>query len=221
MAMTIYSENPTFDTSKHPRDKRDGQHWPSKIIFLVLLLLIGFGGLWLINNPHGNSAAQYVCRNSSTDVLTLVTSAECENGSILKAADLKGLPGANGEDGLNGIDGKNLLRVVDKLETQVVIQGEPGEPGTSGADGSDGVSISMEGSYATWDELLYTHPIGEPGDTYIVDGHLATWDWNLGSWIDVGHIQGPQGMQGEQGIQGEQGLAGIQGIQGVTGATGA
>lgn len=66
----------------------------------------------------------------------------------------------------------------------------------TGAKGADGTSISILGSYNTYAELVNAHPVGSPGDAYIVDKDLYIWSANNNSWTDVGQIQGKDGVDG-------------------------
>lgn len=72
----------------------------------------------------------------------------------------------------------------------------------SGAQGKDGTSVNILGSYATLEELTATHPTGNTGDAYIIDGNLYVWSENNNAWENVGTIQGPQGDVGPQGDTG-------------------
>ena len=63
--------------------------------------------------------------------------------------------------------------------------------------GKNGTSVTILGSYNTLMELQSAHPIGNPGDSYIVDGDLYVWTADDAQWQNVGNIQGPKGDQGE------------------------
>jgi hypothetical protein len=220
MEMSIYAEvlSPKkFD--KKTNKEHDGHHWPTKIIFLLLLALIAGSGLWLISNETQTIqvVTKYVCINQDTGLIKVVLQKTCSDGKLATVADLtaaidpskiKGDPGTPGTPGVAGASGEDG------------VAGAKGSRGVAGPAGSDGVSITMLGSYAAIETLMFEHPIGMPGDSYIVDGDLVTWNLVDQSWNDVGRIQGPQGLEGSQGLQGDTGLQGPQGVQGLQGPAG-
>ena len=65
--------------------------------------------------------------------------------------------------------------------------------------------IQILGAYDTYEEFIAEHPTGSAGDSYVVGGHLYSWNFTSGEWVDAGQIVGPQGPQGVPGIQGPQG----------------
>lgn len=75
------------------------------------------------------------------------------------------------------------------------IQGEAGPQGIQGVTGPAGTSVSILGSYDTYDDLIKNHPVGNENDSYLVDGDLYVWSDN-NSWTNVGRIQGPTGPAG-------------------------
>ena len=78
-------------------------------------------------------------------------------------------------------------------------QGEIGPTGPKGDTGPQGTGLSIEGSFDTLDELKKTHPTGNIGDCYIVQGVLYIWDEEKQDWINIGNIKGPKGDTGPQG----------------------
>lgn len=118
---------------------------------------------------------------------------------------LRGPQGLKGDTGDTGAQGP---------------QGIPGPVGPQGEPGKDGTGVTILGSYDSEDELRTAHPIGNKGDSYLVNGHLYVWSATLNDWNNVGKIQGPPGIQGPQGIQGEIGPEGKQGPQGDPGPRG-
>ena len=111
-----------------------------------------------------------------------------------------GATGAKGEQGLKG----------DTGDTGAV--GPAGQTGPKGDTGATGASVSIKGSYNTYEELIDEHPTGNDGDSYLVNRSLYVW--NGTSWENVGNIKGEKGDTGPQGIQG------IKGDTGETGGTG-
>lgn len=69
--------------------------------------------------------------------------------------------------------------------SSVDLKGEKGDPGTG---------ITILGSYDSEDELNAAHPIGGPGESYLVNGDLYVWSATEFKWVNVGNIQGPAGV---------------------------
>ncbi len=99
-------------------------------------------------------------------------------------------------------------------------QGEMGPTGEAGINGKDGTSVTILGSYDTYQELITAHPQGETGNSYLVQGDLYVWSKENGQWINVGTIRGPMGPQGLQGETGPMGPQGLQGPKGDAGPAG-
>lgn len=111
-------------------------------------------------------------------------------------------------------------------------KGDTGDTGPQGPKGADGTGVTILGSYSSAEELAAQHPTGNPGDSYLVNGHLYVWSATTNAWEDVGNIQGPAGAdgakgekgdtgeKGDKGDKGDTGEQGPQGIQGETGPTG-
>ncbi len=92
-----------------------------------------------------------------------------------------------------------------------------------GPTGPAGTSVTILGSYNNYDDLKKDHPMGTPGQSYLVGDNLYVWSENDNDWIDVGVIRGPAGApgpEGERGLMGPQGPQGLQGIQGEQGPRG-
>ena len=67
-------------------------------------------------------------------------------------------------------------------------------------------------------KTIAAHPIGNQGDSYIVNGSLYVWNGN--AWENVGNIKGDTGLTGATGPKGDTGNTGSTGAKGDTGATG-
>ncbi len=142
---------------------------------------------------------------------------------------VQGLTGLQGEQGVQGLTG---LQGEQGVQGLTGLQGEQGVQGIKGDTGADGTSVTILGTFATFGDLNSAHPVGNPGDSYLIDGDLYVWNPFDSIWEYVGNIQGPKGDTGEQGPQGiqgvqglmgftgEQGVQGIQGIQGLQGEQG-
>ena len=71
-----------------------------------------------------------------------------------------------------------------------------------GPTGPNGVNFTFDNSTSSTQDFYDLHPIGVPGETWLVEGHLFTWDAETNSWKDMGSLIGPQGPQGDQGESG-------------------
>ena len=78
-----------------------------------------------------------------------------------------------------------------------------------GQTGADGTSVTILGSYDTYEELITAHPTGNAGDSYLINGDLYVWCVDTSEWQDVGSIQGPKGDKGDTGETGQKGADGI------------
>jgi len=110
-----------------------------------------------------------------------------ETGETGSTGD-KGETGATGEKGDTGPKG-------DTGDTGAT--GDTGPAGPAGATGASGTSVTIKGSYNTYQELITAHPTGNPGDSYIVNGSLYVWNGNV--WNNVGNIKGDTGATGATG----------------------
>ena len=134
------------------------------------------------------------------------------------AQGVKGDPGATGATGPQGSIGNAGPQGIQGPT------GPQGGAGPTGPKGQDGTSFIIKGSVATQADL----PSGATaGDTWFVQNTGDAFSWNGVSWVDIGHLvgpqgpigpQGPQGVTGPQGTQGVQGIKGDRGLQGVAGA---
>lgn len=154
------------------------------------------GGSWMETAPTWENG-KYIWTRSAiyyTDAVNPVfTNAICTTGAT----------GNNGTDGKDGINGKD------------------GVDGKDGTNGKDGTSVTILGSYDTYDDLVAAHPTGTTGDSYIVDGDLYVWSAETNQWKNVGTIQGPAGTDGKDGADGINGADGTNGVDGVDGKDGA
>lgn len=74
------------------------------------------------------------------------------------------------------------------------LTGDIGPKGDIGPTGPKGNDLQILGAYSTYDELVKEHPIGNIGDTYLVDTVLYIWDDIKKEWSKSGNIQGPIGI---------------------------
>lgn len=189
---------------------------------------IGENGNWYLGDTdtgmpsRGESGKDGVPGKDGTSVTVAnVTESTQDGGSnVVTFSDGKTLTVKNGATGAAGAAGPQG----EKGDTGAQgPQGEKGDPGPQGVPGADGTGVNILGSYESEDALSSAHPVGDPGDSYLVNGYLYVWSENNNQWNNVGKIQGPQGEKGDtgaQGPQGEKGDTGAQGPQGEKGDTG-
>ena len=134
----------------------------------------------------------------------------------------KGSKGDKGETGATGQKGEQGPKG-DTGDTGPA--GATGPTGATGDTGATGTATTIKGSYNSYEELIHEHPIGNPGDSYLVNGPLYVWNSN--AWENVGNIKGDTGATGSKGDTGDTGPKGAtgdtgpQGVKGDTGNTGA
>ena len=149
------------------------------------------------------------------------------------AGSIKGEKGDTGDKGVKGDTGEKGSKG-DKGDTgetgQKGEQGPKGDTGDTGATGATGqagpkgdtgatgASLTIKGSYNSYEELIHYHPTGNAGDSYLVNG--ALYVWNGDSWENVGNIKGEKGDTGATGKTGDKGDTGAKGDTGVKGDTG-
>lgn len=71
------------------------------------------------------------------------------------------------------------------------------DTGIDGISGKDGTSITILGTYESLEALKADHPIGNAGDSYIIQGNLWVWAVDDAAWENVGNIQGTPGKDGQ------------------------
>lgn len=97
-------------------------------------------------------------------------------------------------------------------------KGDTGDTGVKGETGATGASLTIKGSYDSYEELIAEHPTGNNGDSYLVNESLYVWNGN--AWENVGNIKGDIGATSETGAKGDTGTKGGTGDKGVKGDTG-
>ena len=130
---------------------------------------------------------------------------------------IQGIPGPIGPTGPQGIQGEKG----NKGEPgEQGLPGEKGEKGEMGPTGPAGTSVTILGNFATLEDLEREHPLGNPGESYLVKESLYVWSNEQTSWVNVGVIKGPKGDIGPTGPKGDQGAIGPMGPQGQVGPQG-
>ena len=146
-------------------------------------------------------AADVTQRGTATDVIF----------DFIIPRGLTGAPGADGTNGTNGINGADGVTptlgvgettTVDYPDNAIVtIGGTPPDyllnfqlpRGPAGPPGPNGINIKMMGSSSSEQDFYNKHPTGFPGETWLVEGRLYTWDDDNKVWLDMGSLIGPQG----------------------------
>lgn len=151
------------------------------------------------------------------------------SGGATGATGVQGAPGQIGYTGATGplgpqgdigYDGATGATGATGLRGDIGPVGATGLTGATGVQGNQGISVTLQGTVQTSNQLPAT---GNPGDGWIVNntGHLWFWSVVYSQWQDIGQIVGPAGATGVQGATGPIGASGLQGVQGPPGATGA
>lgn len=65
--------------------------------------------------------------------------------------------------------------------------------GPTGPKGDKGDGINILGDYNSYEDLIKSHPTGNTGDCYLVNGSLYVWNSESSSWDQTGSIMGPTG----------------------------
>lgn len=60
--------------------------------------------------------------------------------------------------------------------------------------------LSVLGSYESLNDLITAHPVGEVGDSYLIDREIYVWSATTNSWVNAGEIQGPAGYTPVKGV---------------------
>ena len=97
--------------------------------------------------------------------------------------------------------------------------GPQGLQGFIGPMGKSGVTGTLAGGFQSLDDLkIYGDPT--PGNFYLVNNVLYTFNPQTSIWESVGYIQGPEGSPGPTGPIGPTGISGLQGEEGIEGSIG-
>ena len=105
---------------------------------------------------------------------------------------------------------KNYQEIINKIKKEQNCNHSccicsPGPRGPAGPPGRDGTSVTIDGTYNSYEELINEHPQGKPNESYLVKGDLYVWSENDNTWKNVGRIAGPTGPKGDKGDQGTAG----------------
>lgn len=92
-------------------------------------------------------------------------------------------------------------------------------PGPTGPTGPQGLPMTIEGHFASVEELVENYPNGSKG-AYVVDSDLFVWNNTENEWKDMGNLCGPTGPVGPKGDVGQEGNPGVTGPTGAMGPQG-
>jgi len=96
------------------------------------------------------------------------------------------------------------------VSERVLLNGLPGPPGPPGRDGR---SFVVLGHFDTLDELEQAHQTGNAGDAYAVGTEtplpIYIWGIDVGEWVNIGPLEGPEGPEGPAGPMGPVGEIGV------------
>jgi len=171
----------------------------------------------IILNEYGD---QFPQRTRMKFLNTTIT----DDGTETVIAGIKGDKGEKGDTGAQGAQGIQGLQGVPGATGAQGVQGIKGDKGDKGDSGADGNSFLVLARFATYADMIATHPSGVAGDAYMVGSAesniIYIWNTDTSAWQNVGSLQGPAGPQGPQGVAGPTGPQGVQGIQGEQGIQG-
>jgi len=145
------------------------------------------------------------------------------DGLGFKTSDIRGEQGERGPDGPQGGTGQTGGQGPEGD------QGIDGPQGIQGIPGPQGIGIHFHDAVATKEDLpgWPDQYGGDEGDAYMTTDTGDLWVWSASStWVDMGHVVGPEGPEGPTGAQGpigpkgEEGEHGEHGEHGVDGLTG-
>ena len=150
---------------------------------------------------------------ASDGIVTFVST----DGLGFKTSDIRGEQGERGPDGPQGGTGQTGQQGPEGD------QGIDGPQGVQGIPGPQGIGIHFHDAVATKEDLpgWPDQYGGDEGDAYMTTDTGDLWVWSASStWVDMGHIVGPEGPQGVTGEQGPIGNTGPEGEHGTHGDPG-
>ena len=140
-----------------------------------------------------------------TGVVTTVTATDANGTTTAEISD-----GATGphytpilddEGNLSWTNNGNLQNPLSKnIRGPRGLQGQQGAPGVQGEKGEPGAGLTIHAEYASYEELVAKHPVGEEGDAYLINGDVWYWAEENQAWKNGGPLRGPQGERGFQGF---------------------
>ncbi len=100
-----------------------------------------------------------------------------------------------GPTGPNGPPGTSPALSIDPNGNWIINNANSGLP-SKGAPGPKGPTGTIKGSYPSPFDLQTAKPSGPPGDFYLINGDIYSFDPAINSWKNVGPIMGPTGPAG-------------------------
>lgn len=95
----------------------------------------------------------------------------------------------------------NIIKEIKKRDN-ICELGICGIKGAKGKKGEPGTNININSEFNSIEELKKVHPIGKPGDIYIIHSHVYYWDNDKLDYLNGGFIGGEQGNKGNKGLVG-------------------
>ena len=140
-----------------------------------------------VGNVQSGETASVVNSGSSTDAIFNFTLPKGDDGSAATIQVGTVTSGANASVSNRGTSSAAIFDFV-------LPKGDKGDTGQG---------INILGEYATLSALEAAHPIGNPGNAYMVGASnpkdLYIWDTGTSSWANQGELQGAKGDQGDAG----------------------
>ena len=176
---------------------------------------IALGRVVGATGPKGDTGDAFTYEDFTPEQLAALKGETGDTGPAGPKGDTgdKGDTGAKGDTGNKGETGATGQKGDTGPKGDTGATGPAGDTGATGATGdtgATGTATTIKGSYNTYRELINTHPTGNDGDSYIVDGSLYVWLNN--AWENVGNIKGDTGATGAKGDTGATGPKGDTGI---------
>jgi len=150
------------------------------------------------------------------------------DGKFTPVESVPPTPATPGQAWFNAEDGSVYIYYQDTdsaqwVEIGTAQIGSTGPTGAQGPQGDQGVSINIQGTVPTVEDLPSED--NSVNDAYIVDATNDLYVWDGEEWDNIGNIVGPTGPTGATGpsstVPGPTGPAGPQGPTGAAGAVGA
>lgn len=166
--------------------------------------LDGLRGPQGVQGVDGERGATFTPSVSSSGVITW------SNDKGLTNPPAANIRGPQGVQGVQGVDGEQGATFIPSVSSSGVIswsnngnltnpapQNIRGPKGDSGEKGDPGAGLTIHGEYASYEDLVANHPVGDEGDAYLIQGDVWYWAKDIGTWSNAGKLQGPKGDKGD------------------------
>lgn len=151
-----------------------------------------------LNNPapiniRGPQGYTFIPSLSVDGTLIWTNDGELENPNPVNIRGPQGIAGTLQIGEVNTGDAGTEVSIVNVGTTENAILNITIPKGDQGIKGDKGDGVKILGAYNSVDELKAAQPSGVPGDSYMINGEMYTWDDSTLTWIPAGKIQGPAG----------------------------